>query len=154
MSGNGDQDPPRLAVVVCTYNRSVSLRETLLSLFACGDPMERVDVLVVANHCSDDTLARVAEFEAAHPSTNLRLYWIEESTPGKSHALNAALAHTRHETLCFVDDDQVIEPGLRHQSVTCPSMQVTEPPPIQMSAPERSTCTRPARPSAVPWLAM
>lgn len=111
MSGNGDQDPPRLAVVVCTYNRSVSLRETLSSLFACGDPMERVDVLVVANHCSDETLARLAEFEAAHPSTNLRLYWIEESTPGKSHALNAALAHTRHETLCFVDDDQVIEAG-------------------------------------------
>jgi hypothetical protein len=51
-------------------------------------------------------------------------------------------------------NDEVIEPGLRHQSVTCPSTQVTEPPPIQMSAPERSTCTRPARPSAVPWLAM
>ena len=38
-------------------------------------------------------------------------------------------------------------------SRTVPLMQVTVWPPTQISAPSCSTCTRPARPSAVPWLA-
>jgi glycosyltransferase involved in cell wall biosynthesis len=98
-------------VVVCTHNRSGSLCEALASLYAAADPGERVDVLVVANHCTDDTLARLAAFAAAHRSAALHLSWIEEPTAGKSHALNAALGHARHEALCFVDDDQVVEPG-------------------------------------------
>ena len=43
--------------------------------------------------------------------------------------------------------------GRRAHSSTCPSTQVTEPPPTQMCSPSCSTCTRPARPRAVPWLA-
>jgi glycosyltransferase involved in cell wall biosynthesis len=111
-------DLPRLAVVVCTHNRSGSLQDTLSSLFACGDSGEPVDVVVMANQCSDDTLARLADFESAHRSPRLRLRWIEEPTPGKSHALNAALAHTRHEALCFVDDDQVVEVGFLRAVLT------------------------------------
>lgn len=39
-------------------------------------------------------------------------------------------------------------------SSTCPETQVTVPPPTQIvPSGSRSTCTRPARPSAVPWLA-
>jgi len=108
----------RLAVVVCTYNRSASLVETLRSIYACGYTGEAViDVLVVANNCSDDTLARLADFRAAHPRANLTLDWIEEPQAGKSHALNAAIAHTPHEALCFIDDDQTVEAGFLEQLV-------------------------------------
>ena len=40
-----------------------------------------------------------------------------------------------------------------HGNVRPPSMQVTTSPPIQMSLPSCWTCTRPARPNTVPWLA-
>ncbi len=104
--------PARLAVVVCTYNRSASLIQTLTSLYDCGyDGREGVDVLVVANNCTDDTLARLAAFRAAHARDDLSLDWIEEPRAGKSYALNAAIAHTTHEALCFIDDDQVVENG-------------------------------------------
>ncbi len=104
--------PARLAVVVCTYNRSASLVDTLGSLWADGyaGPAP-IDVLVVANRCTDDTLARLGEFERRHSQDRLRLRWIEEPQPGKSHALNAAIAYTHHDALCFVDDDQIAEPG-------------------------------------------
>lgn len=102
---------PRLAVVICTYNRSASLCETLRSLHECGDPGESVDVLVVANRCADDTLSRLEAFRAAQQPGPLQLSWIEEPVAGKSHALNAAIAHTSHEALCFIDDDQVVESG-------------------------------------------
>lgn len=100
-----------LAVVVCTFNRSRSLSETLASIYACGNPGESVDVLVIANHCTDDTVERLSAFRAAHPSGPLRLRWIEEPRPGKSQALNAAISRTHHAALCFVDDDQIVEPG-------------------------------------------
>jgi arylsulfatase A-like enzyme/glycosyltransferase involved in cell wall biosynthesis len=103
---------PRLAVVICTYNRSASLLRTLESLYGCDySRPEPVDILVIANHCSDDTLERLAAFRQLHPYPALRLTWIEEPNAGKSHALNAAIAHTRHEVLCFIDDDQTVETG-------------------------------------------
>jgi hypothetical protein len=43
--------------------------------------------------------------------------------------------------------------ALRH-TLILPSMQATVSPPIQISLPTWATWTRPARPSAVPWLAM
>ncbi len=102
----------RLAVVICTYNRSASLMQTLESLYRSGYAKpEHVDILVVANNCSDDTLARLGEFRAAHPHDTLQLAWIEEARAGKSHALNAAIAHTTHDALCFIDDDQTVEAG-------------------------------------------
>ena len=102
----------RLAVVVCTHNRARSLTETLTSLYACGyQGSESIDVVVIANHCSDDTLASLAAFQAQHSQTLLRLRWIEEPVAGKSHALNTAIAHTDNAYLCFIDDDQVVQDG-------------------------------------------
>ncbi len=104
--------PHRLAVVICTYNRSASLIQTLESLYRSGyGGREGVDIVVVANNCSDDTPARLADFKSAHPHATLTLSWIEEPRAGKSYALNAAIAHTAHDVLCFIDDDQTVEAG-------------------------------------------
>jgi len=114
MNGSPGNHTPRerLAIVICTYNRSASLTKTLESLYADGyDGSVLVDILVVANNCSDDTLHRLETFRATHPHDALRVDWIEEPTPGKSHALNAAIRRTDHDVLCFIDDDQVVERG-------------------------------------------
>jgi len=106
----------RLAVVICTHNRAQSLIATLNSLYTCGyTGAETIDILVVANHCSDSTLTALAAFRTHHDQTLLRLRWIEEPIAGKSHALNAAIADTANDYLCFIDDDQVVETGfLQH----------------------------------------
>jgi len=105
-------NPVRLAVVICTYNRSASLIQTLTSIYGCGyTGQEQVDIVVVANNCSDDTLARLADFKAAHPQDTLRLAWIEEPQSGKSYALNAAIERCPQDVLCFIDDDQTVEAG-------------------------------------------
>lgn len=99
-----------LAIVICTHNRSRSLLETLSSLYASDTAeAESADLLVVANNCTDDTLDCLSQFRSAHPQERLRLDWIEEPKQGKSHALNAAIARSEHEVVCFIDDDQVVE---------------------------------------------
>lgn len=102
----------RLALVICTHNRSQSLIETLESIYNDGYAgAEIIDVLVVANNCLDDTLVRLTEFRHAHLEARLRLSWVEEPQPGKSYALNTGIANTQHAVLCFIDDDQVVESG-------------------------------------------
>jgi arylsulfatase A-like enzyme/glycosyltransferase involved in cell wall biosynthesis len=105
-------NPDRLALVVCTYNRSASLIQTLDSIYGCGyDGAQPVAILVVANACRDDTLARLAEFRDAHARAPLALAWIEETRAGKSFALNAGIAYSTADVLCFIDDDQTVAPG-------------------------------------------
>ena len=102
----------RLAVVVCTYNRSNLLVETLESLYSDGYTGDEViDILVVANNCNDDTIARLEVFRATHAQDRLKLAWLEEPTAGKSCALNSAIANTGSEILCFIDDDQIVQAG-------------------------------------------
>ena len=101
----------RLGVVICTYNRAVSLGATLESLYAGYAGTEAVDVRVVVNACTDDTLAILADSRARHAGSPLNLAWVEESVPGKSHALNTALREYKNEALCFIDDDQSTEAG-------------------------------------------
>jgi arylsulfatase A-like enzyme/glycosyltransferase involved in cell wall biosynthesis len=104
--------PPRLAVVVCTHNRAHSLTATLASLYDCGyQGNEAVDIVVIANHCQDGTLAALAQFRSQHDQSRLHLRWLEEPQAGKSYALNTAIAGTENAWLCFIDDDQVVESG-------------------------------------------
>lgn len=104
----------RLCIVICTHNRRASLIKTLESIYDCGYEGEgrlRIDILVVANNCTDDTIAALEGFASERTSEHLFLDWVEEARPGKSYALNTAIAHTSHECLSFVDDDQFVENG-------------------------------------------
>lgn len=102
----------RLAIVICTYNRSRMLIETLKSLYASGySGPDSIDIIVVINHCKDDTLAQLELFKAHHSQDVLTLKWLEEPRLGKSFALNAAIAQTDQQYLCFIDDDQIIKTG-------------------------------------------
>lgn len=115
------QNPPaadarELLVVICTHNRKDLLLQTLRTLDASltGDTQDSTQhcaLLVVLNNCSDDSAAALAALAASRPADAAPLYWLEESRPGKSHALNAAIAASTHPLLAFVDDDQLVEAG-------------------------------------------
>ena len=84
-----------LIVLICTHNRSRLLLRTLHYLNMARRPQGwQVGVLVVANACTDDTLERLEQFREENKE-GLPLNWIEEPTPGKSHALNRALPLNR-----------------------------------------------------------
>jgi glycosyltransferase involved in cell wall biosynthesis len=95
-----------LSVVICTWNRAALLRQTLERMRALQVPAGVTwEVLVVNNACSDDTDAVLATFAELLPVR--RLY---EPQPGKSYALNRAVAEARGAYLVFTDDDVLVEP--------------------------------------------
>ena len=95
------------SVIVCTYNRSASLKRTLQSLQAqaVGDGVDW-EVLIVDNNSKDDTRSVVEDFGA----TFSRVRYCYEPTQGLSFARNHGIAQARGNILLFTDDDVTPEP--------------------------------------------
>jgi glycosyltransferase involved in cell wall biosynthesis len=89
-----------ITVVIATRNRAALLRETLAALAAQTDPGCPFEIIVADNGSTDDTAAVVAAAAASAP-----VLYIHEPRPGKSHALNTAVARARGDLLVLTDDD-------------------------------------------------
>jgi arylsulfatase A-like enzyme/glycosyltransferase involved in cell wall biosynthesis len=99
-----------LSILICTHNRAELLERVLASINAAKRPTIPVQILVAANACTDDTVARMQSYQAQQADLGwLPLRLIEVPTPGKSHALNRAIPEIDTELTAFVDDDHRID---------------------------------------------
>jgi len=108
----------KLTVTICTHNRCNLLARTIQSLEdAVCPPGLNIELLVIANACTDDTEQWLQEYgpAAGHPNT-LPLTWDREPQPGKSHALNLAINLIKTAVVVFVDDDHRV-PGDFFESI-------------------------------------
>ena len=96
-----------ISVIICTYNRSGSLRRTLEHIRKMT-VSERVnwELLVVDNNSKDDTPAVVESFKK---STNIRCRYIFEINQGLSFARNAGINNATGEIIVFTDDDVLVD---------------------------------------------
>lgn len=102
----------KITVILCTYNRCASLEKALESAAALTLPASTSwEILVVDNNSKDETRQVVEGFCKKYPG---RFRYIFESTPGKSHALNAGIRNTDADILAFMDDDVIVEPTWLH----------------------------------------
>jgi len=95
-----------LTVVICTWNRAKLLDQTLAEMRNLVVPSD-VDweLLVVNNNCTDHT----DEVIQRH-GTELPIRRLFESSAGKCHAANRAVAAARGELLIWTDDDVLVNP--------------------------------------------
>jgi GT2 family glycosyltransferase len=94
-------DVPGITVLIATYNRAAMLGQTL-EAFTCVDHTG-IDccIVIIDNNSSDTTAEVVKEYE-----TRLPLFYMRETRPGKSCALNKALRECAlKEIVVFTDDD-------------------------------------------------
>ncbi len=88
---------PRFSVVIPTYNRSVSVLDTLRSCFeqTCAD----LEVVVVDDGSSDDTLAVLATIN------DPRLVVVHQENAGPAAARNHGMRVARGDYIAFLDSD-------------------------------------------------
>lgn len=97
-----------ITVLICTHNRLDLLKKTVASLNSAIQPENNVvDLLIVANACTDTTLNWLEQY--ANDNQKLPFRFLSEPTPGKSHALNKALGHLDCDVVAFIDDDQRVD---------------------------------------------
>lgn len=95
---------PDISVIICTWNRSNLLRNTLQSLNEQTNyEQQNIEVIVVDNNSSDDTKKVIYE---AVPYWKLgKLRYAFELRQGKQFALNHGIRLSKNEILVFTDDD-------------------------------------------------
>jgi len=94
------------SIIVCTYNRAESLRETLNSLRSLkAFPICQWEVIVVDNNSKDRTREVVEEIQRDWPLLRYEF----EPKQGLSHARNHGIGCARGEVVLFTDDDVLPE---------------------------------------------
>ncbi len=96
---------PRVSIVIPTHNRRAVLARTIAALREQQYPLERIEVIVVADGCTDDTehieiAPRLSGRVIAHPRR------------GPAAARNCGAAAATGDLLLFMDDDVEAWPGL------------------------------------------
>lgn len=144
----------RLTILICTHDRMELLRRVLASLNTARRPANsQIDILVVANSCSDQTHTLLDRYrEQANAGDWLPLGWFAEPVPGKSLAMNSAIPRILGDIVTFVDDDHRVDDGYLsgiHQAVKAypesdlfcgrilPDWDGTEPPWVHDTGPYR-----------------
>jgi glycosyltransferase involved in cell wall biosynthesis len=99
----------RISVIICTYNRALTLKDTIQSLVVQTLP-EPVnwEILVVDNNSTDGTRLTVEDFQRRYPE---RIRYVFELQQGVSFARNAGIRESRGEIVAFIDDDETAEEG-------------------------------------------
>jgi GT2 family glycosyltransferase len=96
----------KFSVVVCTYNRSESLRRMLNSLREAVIPDHLLcEFIVVDNNSDDDTRLVFKEIEKHYES----IRYVFEDKRGISHARNRGIREAKGEIIAFTDDDVIVD---------------------------------------------
>lgn len=96
-----------ITIVVCTYNRSVMLREALRSLYDLRTAGEfSYDILVIDNNSTDDTPAAIEQCSRESRAT---LRGVRETKPGVAAARNRGVREAHGDWVAFFDDDQIAD---------------------------------------------
>jgi len=96
------------SVVIATRNRQALLAITLDALAGQDWPDDHVEIIVADNGSTDETAKVVAEAAARLGSPLVRYLFVAE--PGKSNAVNQALAVASGTLIALTDDDVRPEP--------------------------------------------
>lgn len=94
---------PDITVVVCTYNRHISLKEVLEDLLGQNtNGSFEYELIVVDNNSNDATKVTVASLIEKNPT---RIKYVFEPRQGKSFAINTGIKLANGEIIVTTDDD-------------------------------------------------
>ena len=97
----------KFTVVVCTFNRSESLRRMLKSLRDVVIPDHlSCEVIIVDNNSTDDTRLVFEEIEKCFES---KIRYVFENKTGLSNARNRGIREASGEIIAFTDDDVIVD---------------------------------------------
>lgn len=94
-----------VTIAVPVYNGAKYLRKTVDSLLTLDYPREKLDIIIVDDGSTDDTL-RIAK---SYEKKGVRV--LTQKNAGKGDALNNALKHAKGELFGCLDVDSFVEPN-------------------------------------------
>lgn len=115
--GEGDGDRlrvlPPVSVIVPAYNEGPMIQEAIRSILRLDYP--RLEVLVIDDGSTDDTLEQASVLEGRHGSSYVRV--ISKSNSGKAAALNTGIGLARYPYVLCMDGDSTLHPQTLRRSM-------------------------------------
>ena len=102
---NHNPDFPNVSVIILTYNASEYIQPLLDSLSNQSYPQERMEILVVDNASTDETLSITRK-----NFSFVKVVAVEKNI-GYAAGNNQALLHARHDLLVFLNQDTICHPN-------------------------------------------
>jgi glycosyltransferase involved in cell wall biosynthesis len=102
---------PRWSVMIPAYNAASTIAETVASVLAAGAPAARMQIAVVDNASTDETLRVVEEAAAAHAARDRVEIHRNASNLGMVGNWNACLRLARGELIHLLHADDLVRPG-------------------------------------------
>ncbi|HEY4526492.1 MAG TPA: glycosyltransferase [Candidatus Paceibacterota bacterium] len=96
---------PAVAIVVPSFNEAQTISGTISSLLALQYPKDKLEIIVVDDGSTDDTLSVAKRFES---DSRVRVFYKENG--GKHTAMNFALSRTSAELIGCLDADSEVAP--------------------------------------------
>jgi glycosyltransferase involved in cell wall biosynthesis len=98
------------SIVVCCYNSSSRIQETLWYLFRLKKPGEVLfEIIVVNNNSSDNTTEMARQAEELHNNDKVPFRIMEEPKAGLIHARKKGIASSTYDWIIFCDDDNHLD---------------------------------------------
>lgn len=101
---------PLVSVVLAAHNEEGCIEEKIHNLMSLDYPGEQLEVVVVDDASTDQTVSRIQAAQSAYPNRRMVLVSLPEAS-GKTVALNAGVLRTQGEFLLFCDARQRIDVG-------------------------------------------
>jgi glycosyltransferase involved in cell wall biosynthesis len=111
---------PFFSVIIPTHNRAGLLEQALQSVLE--QTFTDFEVIVVDDHSTDDTQARLARYDDPRLT-----YFLNDHSRGGAGARNAGIARAKGQWIAFLDDDDVWLPQKlerQHQKIVTVSAEV------------------------------
>lgn len=106
------EQPRKLSVVICTYNRYALVREALASLRQQTLSHDVYEVIIVDNGSSDGTYKRIAhDIKQLSDGKLWSAHCLLEPRNGLAYARAAGLNAATGEFIVFIDDDAIASPA-------------------------------------------
>lgn len=101
---------PKVTIVVPAHNEDVVIAQTAKAILDMNYPHDRVELLLFADNCSDNTYAECLSVQALPEYAGRNLTVIDRTgTGGKAGVLNDALEMATGEYICVYDADAMPE---------------------------------------------
>ena len=104
-----------LSVIIPAHNEQDYISACLDALLAQQNTPATVEVLLMANACTDATIARALPYKQRFAAKGWKLRLLRVKTPGKVHALNCADRAASGEALIYLDADVICGPNMLAQ---------------------------------------
>ena len=99
---------PSVSVIIPAYNEAETINSTLHSLLEADYPRNKLEIIVVANNCTDNTAEEVRKVKSSRVKL-LEASWGKNIINGKAHAQNIGLRHAKGDMIVIMDADTIVQ---------------------------------------------